>query len=92
VHLYEDWGQPEQAMAWKAKLGMLDLPADRPGVNGPGAVVVVLQTLGRMWADVPWGGARVNVGLRRQSSSVIKDVAFPSDCLTCAWSDDTEAS
>jgi tetratricopeptide (TPR) repeat protein len=28
VHLYEAWGKPEQAAAWKAKLGMLDLPAD----------------------------------------------------------------
>ena len=28
VHLYEDWGRPDQATAWKAKLGMPDLPAD----------------------------------------------------------------
>jgi hypothetical protein len=28
VHLYEAWGQTEQAAAWKAKLGMPDLPAD----------------------------------------------------------------
>jgi hypothetical protein len=28
VHLYESWGRPEQAAAWKIKLGMPDLPAD----------------------------------------------------------------
>jgi len=28
VRLYEAWGKPEQAAAWKAKLGMPDLPAD----------------------------------------------------------------
>jgi hypothetical protein len=28
VRLYEDWGKPEQAAAWKAKLGMPDLPAE----------------------------------------------------------------
>jgi serine/threonine protein kinase/tetratricopeptide (TPR) repeat protein len=28
IRLYEDWGKPEQAAAWKAKLGMPDLPAD----------------------------------------------------------------
>jgi tetratricopeptide (TPR) repeat protein len=28
VRLYEAWGQPEQAKAWKAKLGLADLPAD----------------------------------------------------------------
>jgi hypothetical protein len=28
ILLYEEWGQPEQATAWKAKLGMPDLPAD----------------------------------------------------------------
>jgi tetratricopeptide (TPR) repeat protein len=28
VQLYEAWGKPEQAAAWKAKLGMSDLPAD----------------------------------------------------------------
>jgi tetratricopeptide (TPR) repeat protein len=28
VHLYEGWGRPEQADAWKARLGMPDLPAD----------------------------------------------------------------
>jgi tetratricopeptide (TPR) repeat protein len=28
VHLYEAWNKPEQAAAWKAKLGMPDLPAD----------------------------------------------------------------
>jgi tetratricopeptide (TPR) repeat protein len=28
VRLYEAWGKPEQAAAWKAKLGMSDLPAD----------------------------------------------------------------
>jgi eukaryotic-like serine/threonine-protein kinase len=27
VHLYEGWGQPEKAAAWKAKLRMADLPA-----------------------------------------------------------------
>jgi tetratricopeptide (TPR) repeat protein len=28
VRLYEAWGKPEQAAAWKAKVGMPDLPAD----------------------------------------------------------------
>jgi eukaryotic-like serine/threonine-protein kinase len=28
VHLYEAWSKPEQAAAWKAKLGMPDLAAD----------------------------------------------------------------
>jgi tetratricopeptide (TPR) repeat protein len=28
IRLYEDWGKPEQAAVWKAKLGMPDLPAD----------------------------------------------------------------
>jgi serine/threonine protein kinase/tetratricopeptide (TPR) repeat protein len=28
VRLYEGWGRPDQAMAWKMKLGMPDLPAD----------------------------------------------------------------
>jgi hypothetical protein len=28
VHLYEAWNQPDRATAWKAKLGMPDLPAD----------------------------------------------------------------
>jgi hypothetical protein len=28
VRLYEAWGKPEQAVAWKAKLGLEDLPAD----------------------------------------------------------------
>jgi tetratricopeptide (TPR) repeat protein/tRNA A-37 threonylcarbamoyl transferase component Bud32 len=28
IVLYEIWGKPEQATAWKAKLGMHDLPAD----------------------------------------------------------------
>ena len=28
VRLYEAWGKPEQAAAWKAKLGLTDLPAD----------------------------------------------------------------
>ena len=28
VRLYEAWGKPEQATAWKAKLGLADLPAD----------------------------------------------------------------
>ena len=28
VHLYEAWNQPDRAAAWKAKLGMPDLPAD----------------------------------------------------------------
>jgi Flp pilus assembly protein TadD len=28
VQLYEAWGKPQQAAAWKAKLGMPDLPAD----------------------------------------------------------------
>jgi hypothetical protein len=28
ARLYEEWNQPDQATAWKAKLGMPDLPAD----------------------------------------------------------------
>jgi hypothetical protein len=28
VRLYEGWDKPDQAAAWKAKLGMSDLPAD----------------------------------------------------------------
>jgi hypothetical protein len=28
VRLYEAWGKPEQAAAWKARLGLSDLPAD----------------------------------------------------------------
>jgi eukaryotic-like serine/threonine-protein kinase len=28
VRLYEAWGKPDQARAWKAKVGMPDLPAD----------------------------------------------------------------
>ena len=28
VHLYEAWGKPAQAAAWKRKLGLTDLPAD----------------------------------------------------------------
>ena len=28
VRLYEAWGKPDQAAAWKAKVGMPDLPAD----------------------------------------------------------------
>jgi hypothetical protein len=28
VHLYEAWNQPDRAAAWKAMLGMPDLPAD----------------------------------------------------------------
>jgi hypothetical protein len=28
VRLYKAWNKPEQAAAWKAKLGMPDLPAD----------------------------------------------------------------
>ena len=28
VRLYEEWGKPEKATEWKAKLGMPDLPAD----------------------------------------------------------------
>jgi hypothetical protein len=28
VHLYEGWGKPEEAAAWKAKVGMPDLPAE----------------------------------------------------------------
>jgi hypothetical protein len=28
VRLYESWGNPEQAAAWKAKLGLAELPAD----------------------------------------------------------------
>ena len=28
VRLYEAWGKPEQAAAWKTKLGLTDLPAD----------------------------------------------------------------
>jgi hypothetical protein len=37
VHLYEDWGKPAKATAWKAKLGMPDLPAEVFwSANGPG--------------------------------------------------------
>jgi non-specific serine/threonine protein kinase/serine/threonine-protein kinase len=28
IRLYEAWGKPEQAAAWKAKLGLVDLPAN----------------------------------------------------------------
>jgi hypothetical protein len=28
IRLYEEWNQPEQATAWKAKLGLPDLPAE----------------------------------------------------------------
>jgi hypothetical protein len=28
VHLYEGWGRPDQAAAWKAKLELRDLPAE----------------------------------------------------------------
>jgi serine/threonine protein kinase/tetratricopeptide (TPR) repeat protein len=28
LRLYDAWGQPEQAAAWKARLGLADLPAD----------------------------------------------------------------
>jgi hypothetical protein len=28
IKLYEAWGKPEEARAWKAKLGLADLPAD----------------------------------------------------------------
>jgi hypothetical protein len=28
VRLYEHWGKLDQAAAWKAKLGLPDLPAD----------------------------------------------------------------
>src|SRR5262249_32604271 len=28
VRLYEAWGKPDQAAAWKATLGLADLPAD----------------------------------------------------------------
>jgi hypothetical protein len=28
VRLYEAWGKPDQAAAWKARLGLSDLPAD----------------------------------------------------------------
>jgi eukaryotic-like serine/threonine-protein kinase len=28
VRLHEAWGKPEQAKAWKAKLGLADLPPD----------------------------------------------------------------
>jgi hypothetical protein len=28
VRLYEEWNKPEQAAAWKVKVGMPDLPAD----------------------------------------------------------------
>src|SRR5262249_15038746 len=28
VQLYEAWNEPEKAAAWKAKLGLADLPAD----------------------------------------------------------------
>jgi hypothetical protein len=28
IRLYEEWNKPDQATAWKAKLGMPDLPGD----------------------------------------------------------------
>src|SRR5262249_20188304 len=28
VHLYEEWGKPAEAAAWKAKVGMPDLPVE----------------------------------------------------------------
>jgi hypothetical protein len=28
LRVYEAWGKPDQATAWKAKVGMPDLPAD----------------------------------------------------------------
>jgi hypothetical protein len=28
VRLYEEWNKPEDATAWKARLGMPDVPAD----------------------------------------------------------------
>jgi hypothetical protein len=28
VRLYETWGKPKQAKAWKERLGLADLPAD----------------------------------------------------------------
>jgi hypothetical protein len=28
VRLYEEWNKPDQATAWKARLGLADLPAD----------------------------------------------------------------
>ena len=28
VRLYEEWNKPDQATAWKVKLGLRDLPAD----------------------------------------------------------------
>jgi hypothetical protein len=28
IQLYEAWGRPEKAAAWKAKLGLAGLPAD----------------------------------------------------------------
>jgi hypothetical protein len=28
VQLYEAWGKPEKAAEWRAKLGLIDLPAD----------------------------------------------------------------
>jgi hypothetical protein len=28
VRLYEAWHQPDRAAAWKARLGLTDLPAD----------------------------------------------------------------
>ena len=28
VRLYEVWGDPDRAAAWKVKLGLADLPAD----------------------------------------------------------------
>jgi hypothetical protein len=28
VRLYEAWNQPDRAAAWKARLGLTDLPAD----------------------------------------------------------------
>jgi hypothetical protein len=28
VRLYENWGKPEKAAVWRAKLDLADLPAD----------------------------------------------------------------
>jgi tetratricopeptide (TPR) repeat protein len=28
IRLYEEWGKPDEAAAWKARLGLRDLPAD----------------------------------------------------------------
>ena len=37
--LYEAWGKPDQATAWKAKVGMPDLPADVFAARRAGSLI-----------------------------------------------------